>query len=198
MVDESKDRPDQEELPSDRRHRQILDDILEDTANTMPVLPEPIFVKHFLPLFASEEEVDLTPWLDVAGNAQNPVRVINREGEVLFTVPPLLRDVPFRGERGEGDGNPINEVIEDALNQGRMSPVLGNRLVRSALEERLVRIPTDLNVLEQWNEIFRRYNYPEITVPQDVRDAWEEAKALSTGGSPSADNDLDTDEFEEL
>lgn len=144
-------------------------EILEGSKEAKPYIPEHFFVDIFLPMFAGEVEMDMQKWLLVAEHPHNAVEVLNQNnGEVLFTVPPMMRDVSLDSRK---NGYAINEMVSDAINKGRLSPRMGNKYLESNLTDRLLKAAPTLDDIDTWNEIFARYDKPTIDVPDELRAA---------------------------
>lgn len=182
-------------LEGDFELLQAMNDIRSGSKEKIPHLPEPIFVNKFLPMFASKDPVDVGEWLNVSGNAHNPVNVFDRNGTILFQVPPLLRGVAIHnpGERSRS----FYEVAVNAENKSRLSPQYGQAYLEQELKNRLVDTPVEIDYILKWNEIFKRYNYPVIELPAEVQKLINESN-LSVEKTVSSEEILDDDGFEEL
>lgn len=153
------------------------------------VISEDIFVKRYLPMFASKDKnVDLTPWLDVAGNAYRYVDVRSGD-EVLFTVPPLLKRSPTNVTRRPRDS--MIEFMSLVEKKMAINPHLGRSFMDAELDHRVARLGIDLDETEQWNKIFERYGIePIVELSED-----QVSKASAGEGQ---DKGLFSDGYEEL
>lgn len=147
-------------------------------------LPEQLFKSNFLPLFAGQEtqsEVTLGLWVSVAGTPFAEVDIIDDNGQVLFTVPPIFerhivdptvpRDMPF---------SVVADTVEKMLIQ---NPFRAQAFLHHHLDAALVPDAT----VEKWrdayagrmSEIFKRYG----VVPE-----WEKnAPAVASTSAASPD-----------
>lgn len=174
-----------------------LQEILQSAEDDLPVLPEPIFVNEFLPLFAQGGQgVSLNDWMQVAKHPHNSVKVINQQGEELFRVPPILADTSFQSEHEQRKS--MYDVAMDAENKARLSPMMGREYLNQELNNRVEHREVDLEVIHTWNWIFERYGYEPIEIPDDV-EQWlaERKRARGEDTQPNnRDNNGDDDNFE--
>lgn len=158
-------------------------------------VPESVFVKEYLPLFAGESknaEVDISKWLDVAGNAYRSVDVI-KDNEVLFTVPPLLKRSPTNVKRRPQDS--IYELVDLVQKKTAVHPQIGRSFMNSQLDARISRLSSDPSEVATWNDIFKRYGYEPIN-DQIVAETDNDGKV--TASSSQSASDLFDDGHEEL
>lgn len=168
-------------MAEDKVEMRRRDSLLRAASSLMeldiPQLQEDVFVSRFLPWFADPPaDMDLGPWLDVARNPQMPVHIV-KDNQILFTVPPLLRDVPFAEAKGPQDS--IFEIMALFKKKLDLSPVFGENYLNNELSAKLPGVKPTLDVLHTWNEIFTRYGYPTIPLP-NVTDGSKSAPQLST------------------
>lgn len=158
---------------------------MEDKA----VVSEDIFVKRYLPMFANKQEgVDLTSWLDVAGNAYRYVDV-RRGDEVLFTVPPLLKRSVTNVTRRPRDS--IIEFMSLVEKKTAVNPHLGRSYMNAELDHRIARLGIDPSEISVWNSIFERYDIEPIAeVPTEA--------GLQDNDGETQDRGLFSDGYEEL
>lgn len=129
-------------------------------------LPEQLFVNAFLPFFSGKIKDDAqlnitTKWVSVAGSTMNSVDIINNDGKVLFTVPPLM-STEFLGIHDNIRGKSFNEIFNDAKNQANRIPILGERVIAEDAGGKVSQMkvdPKDIQIT-QWDMIFDRYNVP--------------------------------------
>jgi hypothetical protein len=131
-----------------------------------PKLQERVFVNVFLPLFIGEENLynaSFQTWFSFAGTPFTSVDVIDENGKVLFTVPPIL------------DRSVINSVSNTRVSMAsvlttsrqfaRIHPNQGKAYLDTELRKRatIKKVPTNmLKYLTTWNAIFKRYGKDEI------------------------------------
>lgn len=162
-----------------RAHEEAGSRILEIQAQlsqldpeTMPRLPERIFVDYFLPLFAGEVEVPedkrerITKWMEVAGNPFKEVRIIadDDHNTTLFQVPPLFDRSVIR-PHVEGR-HTLGHIMRSADQYSQISPQAG----RNYLGQQFMRFEIFKDIeehrmefAERWNAILQRYGKPPIT-----------------------------------
>lgn len=170
-------------------------------------IPEPVFVQHFLPLFAGEiqetEALNYTTWIEkVAGSDRAPVNVIDLNYNVLFVVPPLL-DASVIEQTTSGGSGTMSRIERQysrlkEIDAGASQIYLEKMLKGSHLKEK----PTQqvIDNVKTWNEIFRRYGREDkiITLGNILDlDTKKEAPGIGGGINPSptdvSDYELDTD-----
>jgi len=152
----------------------IKDSLKEADTDSTARLEEYIFVNVFLPLFAGDTELmypqaSLAIWANIAGSVYKPVNIVNKNGEVLYTVPPIMNNTVI---------NPISNsktslahVVATAKQYSNIHPVQGRNYLMAELTQRATIMNVPKNVLEnlhQWNEIFTRYGRPKIAEEQPV------------------------------
>lgn len=130
-------------------------------------LPEHIFVRDFLPTFASkkgtpnQDEV-IAVWFCISDGPLRPVDIIDNAGNVLYTVPAMQNTRIF---------NPLNDsdirfkdVVTTAKQVSMMSEVAGDNVITGAVDAKFAamfdpkRMRTDDE--KAWENIFSRY--PDI------------------------------------
>ena len=148
-------------------------------------LPESIFVKKFLPLFASQEQnVDISEWLNVCHNAYLPVDIVSGN-EVLFRVPSLVKQIPTKVSRRGQDS--VYEMMETVVKKTAINPNLGKNYLDRQLDIRIQRLGITPEEVKVWNEIFSRYGYQPLANTVT-------AEPVSTGSK----EDLFSDGFDPL
>jgi len=130
-------------------------------------MPERVFKEIWLPFFAGDNplpyEVTLNHWVNFAGSPSRQVRVVDTNGKVLFTVPPLFnRDAinPL-----SSSDKSIAHVVISAEQYSGISPIQGQRYLDGELKKRalIMRVPAAVMTnLKSWNDIFQRYGRPAI------------------------------------
>jgi hypothetical protein len=144
-----------------------MDTIMDLTKSDVPKLPEPLFLERIMPILQDTSgKVDVEPWLLVAGTLNRPIDVVDGGGTVLFRVPALQRQLPTR--TSEDRRHPLATVAAETALRMRRSPIEAEHFLEHALNARLPRAPIDLEPIKQLNEIFRRYNQPEIPLGKEI------------------------------
>ena len=140
-----------------------------------PRIPEEMFRKIYLPMFAGVEEdkraikVDYHSWMGVAGDHRTPVDVVDAQGKVLFTVPPIFPDttktlvLPPKTD----DGRTFNGVMAYASEVARNFPQQGLVAMQAARESFLPN--TQLNQVQEymllWAPVLGFYGFLEHVEP---------------------------------
>lgn len=181
------------------------DDILriaKDIANSDPNarLEEFRFVQIFLPLFdgtPAEERpfpVDMSNWSTVAGSVYRSVDVVDRQGVVLFTVPPMIDRVAVRPvNQKEGFGG-VYDMAVMAQRLQYTSPRHAKAFMDGQLSARASAMFNPENIfkyLRTWNEIFKRYGRPPILDLDELK-----TRANKPTDAPSNASDPEVDDWE--
>lgn len=145
----------------------ITTDAIEELESSdIKSLDEYIFANVFFPYFIGESNIyNVTNelWVKVAGGNFKPVNIVDKAGNVLFQVPPILNRGAIKPivERGAG----IEHVIKQAELMGHLHPSQGDAFLKVELEKRAFMINTQsVNVDEAilWNDICTRYKREPI------------------------------------
>jgi hypothetical protein len=120
---------------------------------------------HLIPPEVTESRPrDLTIWLEAAGNAQRLIDVIGKNGEVLFTVPPILSRsptaVPSKETNPENDLGEVGAIYDARI--GTEPAHVVNEWYFNSLVQRSYSPEQSLIYLyaRMWITIYRRYNIP--------------------------------------
>jgi len=124
-------------------------------------VPEVIFVRDFLPLFSGKPVPNaqdrLATWYLIAGTPYMPVNIVNQHGQKVIQVPPVLDGAQLnpasRGSRGLGMG----ALVEDAAQQGFISPRAADGALVAALSDRVHRVEIPKTVSPEWQAVFDHY-----------------------------------------
>lgn len=158
---------------------QAMDQIKAITELDIPRVPEAIFVQHILPIMTDRSgKVDITPWLDVAGNAQRPMDIVDLQGRVLFRVPALMRELPTVVSRGHRTS--ISHLADEAKLKAEVHPNMGQQTLAIGLQRHLPKTATqaDIDSAKQWNAILKRYGHDPI-LPTEI--SGDEPPAAKSG-----------------
>lgn len=175
-------------------------------------MQETDFVKRLLPhlippVEPTKRPKDMTIWVEAAGHAQRLIDVIDRNGEVLFTVPPILSRSPTAVP--EKDANPDNDLgeigaIYDARIGNEPAHVV-NEWYFASLVQRSYSPEQSLTYLyaRMWIHIYRRYNIPlerlfgdkGAVIDKQIPDAQKKQEAAPGG---TINHDIADDDFEAM
>jgi hypothetical protein len=144
----------------------IFDALVVEPSKEHAVLPEPIFKEVFLPYFSGQKNIAedkdiIAKWVQVAGVPGAEVDVIDQNGTVQFTVPPVFDSGIIETVKRKL-GESVSDIYTLYNLHSNNSPVIGERVLANAFENK---IPTMIKPSEalsenqaRWNTIFERYN----------------------------------------
>ncbi len=141
------------------------------------VFPEHLFVSVWLPIFAGKtdeingKKVTISDWLDVSGTAFHEVAIINKEGKILFYVPPLIRDTPMATKRHSNDT--MMELMAEYESYARLHPKMGKSFLDNVVSNKIPRKPADVRYIRRWNNIFAHYGYNQIELSPIAKQAMD-------------------------
>ena len=122
-------------------------------------IPEDIFVKRYLPLLASKStDTNLSEWISIAGHVYAEVNVVDKENNILFKVPSILKR--FKTKEHKYAHQSVHEIIETSKLHSVNSPQLGEKIMDEGLRSTLPTTPTSETDNERWNAILTRYGIP--------------------------------------
>ena len=164
--------------------RTVMDDIYQQVASPDVVrgkLPESIFVEQFLPRFIGEIPISATDltfkfWLSISGGPGNPVDILDTEGNVLFTVPPLLDTSMLDIEGGEISLAAMLSQYDAYASRGLyegdryLQSVLGNRIQESIQNGELDNVNSWASILTRYGKLEQMNNNVTTTVYDDGGD----------------------------
>lgn len=152
----------------------IMAPIFEDITNypyPHGVIREEFFTSVFLPYFAGEitenefpDGISMHTWNQIAGNMNNSVDVIDSNGRILFTVPPV-NDLSYIVQNPDTYYDQMSSAgtyAETLRNSARPDEVMmADKVISKKLNERIpVRLKDKKEErYKQWAEIFLRYGY---------------------------------------
>ena len=139
-----------------------LNDALNEPSNVLKAkLPEAVFKEFFLPGLSGEikeNDVTLMKYIEYAGTPYSEVDIIDDEGKVIFTCPPLYK-------------RSINQLEKDPIPYTEIAGTYELKKTRMASEataymsEAVADIRSDVKISkdtseDKWNNIFNRYKTP--------------------------------------
>lgn len=134
---------------------------IEPVDNPVITISENRFVSdNWLHLLASHvrgEDVPIYLWVrNVALKPFNPVDVLSDEGEVLFTIPPLLdNDKEIYPEDLQ---NKISDKVNEINNKNKVIPNSGNRQLVTELIDTVAPPKPTANRVKQWAGFIKHYD----------------------------------------
>ena len=157
----------------------ILNEVEEDARDLRnlphPSIPEEMFRKIYLPMFAGVEEekrvikVDYHSWMGVSGDHRTPVDVVDTQGKVLFTVPPIFPDTTqsLKIQPPARDGRSFQMVQQYAGEVARNFPQQGAVVLQAGREALMPK--TELTQVEEymllWAPMLGFYGFLEHVEP---------------------------------
>lgn len=157
---------------------------------TPGVIQEEFFVSVFLPYFAGDlDEKDFPPgisphtWLQIAGSPLNKVNVVDRNGNVLFQVPPVRHPagVSLFGEKASK--NFKNQILYAMELAGVSRGAESQNVLNHALKQKHIETIEDQRekYLKEWAKIYLRYGYfTEENSQKDNNEIRETSTDIST------------------
>lgn len=134
---------------------------------SMARIPEIIFVRDFLPMFAGEVPYNqdlIAVWYQISGGAFNRVNIVDRKGDVVNTVPPIIdRNVlPTDNKRGESTYSLF--VQHESLSQ--ISPMAAQGELSNQLTHKYIpTVGNDVNdspLKLEWSKLFAAYGKKNV------------------------------------
>jgi len=162
--------------------------------------PEELFVKFFLPFFVGEipatPEINMNTWLDkVSGDPKNPVDIIDNEGNVIFTVPPILDQSVIEQSNPQSRSMTVIERQYSRLKE--ISAVASQMYLEKTLTGIHVKDkPTEevYNNIRVWNDILKRYGKEDKIVNIiPIEEVNKHAPTHIEDKTDISDYELDTD-----
>lgn len=180
----------------DPKVREIMMKVREVALNDVPVMPEPLFRSHILPILTDTTgKADLTNWILVAGALNRAIDVVDpHSGEILFRAPPLQGTISTKAERDTRP--PLGKIMKDWELHKARSPLAAKKFLSDALDDAVpVKAQMNLEPLRMLNKVFRYYELPLITIPGEKP---EDAK-LATDQPDDVTSNVDvTGEYDDI
>ena len=170
---------------ADKIRESMMNDALNDIENiytsvvtnadtALTTLPEDVFKNTFLHYFFNNEVADddtlLVKWIHIAGGPMKPVNVVDKNNNILFTVPAIYDTLSVLNYNRKND---ISNIVNTARLYKDTLPEESNRILYDELNNAVQHIvmPRKVPHTDIWLEIFKRYKL----VQEDVKNvAFEE------------------------
>lgn len=147
---------------ADEVQTNILKRFLEDVNNDAARVPESVFKKKILPAFTSDDpgELNISIWIDYAGNMSRPIDVTDKNGAVLFRCPAPMLPPPTTaaGEHRLA----VNDILINSMLHSKRHPALGQQYLENEFSDFVNQDPRAIDHLKQWNAIRVRYGLTAI------------------------------------
>lgn len=154
-------------MVDEKELKQALKTIIDSVETDIPAIYEKRFKEKYLDILTSKDSnVDVSPWLDVAGNMFTPVDVYDNNGkEILFRVPPLVRQTKTKMHSSR---NSVFEMLSTHSKKLDRNPNLGISYFKE--QSRLRVLQTELNEddLGNWVKILKYYGLYDDILPENV------------------------------
>lgn len=161
------------------RSEEAMDVLDSLTKNNNAVITESIFKDKLLPTLVNRSGTQrLDAWQDIAGHTMRAIDVIdNQTGELLFTVPAILRS--YEGPTLDLNGASVSEIITVANQKYKVIPNLGTRHIDEYLTKRVKEIPANLQDVMTWSNILVRYGHEPLFKVDNIGDLTPDKKDTS-------------------
>ena len=138
--------------------KEAIDIILSIKDEFVNKIPEDIFVKRYLPMLANKTgDTNLSEWISIAGHVYAEVHVVDTSGNILFTVPSILKRMKTKEHKYANHS--VKEIIETSKLHSVNSPIMGERMLEAGLMTTLPEQSESMSDDERWNAILTRYGY---------------------------------------
>lgn len=131
------------------------------------IIPEDVFVYHFLPYFSGKkpmtpEDRVMEKWVGISGTPTNEVTVVDKTGKPLFSVPAVY-DTHVLDVTKRNIGQSMSDIYSGFAMRNNNLPVQANNFLMNALGHRVEGLvgekETKLTETQQrWYDIIQRYN----------------------------------------
>lgn len=153
-----------------------FDQIVVEPNKEIKRLPESTFVKHFLPYFCGEQQIDGAPntmglWIGIAGAITSKVDIIDTNGDVLFTVPPM-NDTTIFDVSNLKNAQGFKNIIQNYQLYANQTPASGQNYLARTLDARLEKLKAESETFLEneatWVKIFQRYGKIKSKIEKPV------------------------------
>lgn len=174
-------------------------------AEARATFPESLFVTHFLPLFTGEvkqnDVININTWIEkVAGGDHVPVDLVDKDGKVIFTIPPMFDQSIL--DQSKNGGQTMTR-IERQYSRLKEFDAAGSQvfLHKTLSGMHIKEKPTEevYKNIATWNAIFTHYGKQDkiIHLLDPNNDPNKDRDSVGSGAKPSSadvgDYELDTD-----
>lgn len=140
----------------------IFDALVTSTIIPNNILPESVFVEHFLPFFAGKRSFDDVPqayndWVSIAGGAYREVNIIDINNNVLFSVPKMLNTASIDAAAYSRSIKSILASKDQRDAAGHRDPEIDYDEMRSNLINKMHTVEVNEADTDKWNFIFDKY-----------------------------------------
>ena len=156
---------------------------------SVPTVQESDFFRVWLPLFAGVfKDANMMEWTKVAGSVSQEVNVVSdRTGEVLYTVPPLVRAVTVATENAKLSITMMVRHASQLRDAGRGKQA--DAIIAHYFAEHSVFEGDVVEEIKTWNAIFGRYKETDHLVVDLEKLLKANDDKPTADESPSAEED---------
>ena len=154
----------QQQLTSrDKEHEaKIINEIFDQISEPRKKIPEPVFRDLFLPFFTGERQMtsadDVVPhWAGVVGSHTEPADVVGPQGEVLFTVPPMVDTSQLNTLADRRGPASFGGMFQSYEEQSRLHAKLGVRDLADGLAQKTSEIMPQNRSQYSWDGVLEYY-----------------------------------------
>lgn len=150
---------------------------LVTNATPTAVLPEDVFVHHFLPYFSGKKPMVpddrvMEKWVGISGTPTNEVTVVDKAGKPLFRVPAVY-DTHVLDVTKRNIGQSMSDIYSGFAMRNNNLPVQANNFLMNALGQRVEGLVGEkesklTETQQRWRDIIQRYNTDAKTQPATV------------------------------
>lgn len=145
---------------------EFLDDILAETPHRK--ISEADFARRWVGMFhgtftTKKGESPMLLWINQVckGNVHMHVDVVNTKNEVIWTIPPYVRDMKVEPLQDNGTP-PISSLVNRAKMHNDRIPGSGRKFIEAAANRIEIEDYDPESELKMWNEIFVHYGFEAV------------------------------------
>lgn len=151
--------------------------IVENTVSDIKRLPESTFVKNFLPYFCGEEDTTkesntIAIWIAIAGSITSKVHVVDKNDEILFTVPPI-NDTSIFDVNNKNQAQGFKNIVLNYRLYSNQTPMSAQNYLARTIDSRIEKLRTESVMFNEnettWKNIFARYGKGPSVKAVDVK-----------------------------
>ncbi len=140
------------------------------------IIPENMFVHHFLPFFSGERtenaQETIANWLTIAGSPVHPVNIVNSGGQVVVQVPPIQNNTTL-DPAAPTDTN-LAYAVKESRAISSLSPNAGQSILTGQLSNKLSALTSQLEQKNKehenkWNALLTHYGKKPINYKEDEK-----------------------------
>lgn len=131
-----------------------------------PTIPEDLFVSRYLPALKEGNHLAFNELLRLVGGPNKSALVLDKQGEVLYELPPLIRS-PNLVNKGMVKDVDLSALGKDVIAKDKSRPQAGenmlNNFIANTSEEYNASIESNqVEIRKLWLDVFARYEDTEV------------------------------------